>query len=208
LHFDVLGVYIDLYNFDFEDAKDVLTVSGGRLMEDRAKQQLFGLLLNFASGRIGNETVVSDDGRVAAEAVTYVAILIMDGDPENDEPAKTICDLINNGRMVQAGIIPESSERYRTAGDGETLREYTLDQNYPNPFNPTTQISYGLPTDGHVRLEIYNLLGQKVATLVDEYQRAGLKTLDWNAADLASGVYFFRLTADDFTATRKMLLMR
>ncbi len=208
LHFNVLGVYIDLENFNFEDAKNVLTVSGGKLMEDRAKQQLFALLLNFASGRIGNETVVSDDGRVAAEAVTYVAILINDGDPEDDELAKTIGDLINNGQQIGAGIIPESPERYRVAGDAGTPREYALDQNYPNPFNATTQISYSLPRDGHVKLEIYNLLGQKVATLVDECQQAGLKTANWNAEDLASGIYFYRLTADDFTTTRKMLLMK
>ncbi|UCC79001.1 MAG: PKD domain-containing protein, partial [Candidatus Zixiibacteriota bacterium] len=100
LHFDVLGVYFNLENYDFEDAKNVLTVKGGRLMEDRAKQQLFALLLNFASGRIGNETVVSDDGRVAAEAVTLAAALINDGDPDNDELAKTVCDLINKGQMV------------------------------------------------------------------------------------------------------------
>ncbi len=208
LHFDVLGVYIDLENFDFEDAKDALTVRGGRLMEDRAKQQLFGLLLNFASGKIGNETVVSEDGRVAAEAVTLVATLINDGDPANDELAKTICDLITNGQIVEAGIIPESPIRYRGIEHVGIPMEYTLNQNYPNPFNPATEISYTLPRDGHVKLEIYNLLGQKVATLVDEYQQTGRKNVNWEPKDLASGIYFYKLSSGDFTVTKKMVLTK
>jgi hypothetical protein len=207
LHFQVLGVYVDLENFDFEDAKDVLTVKGGRLMQDRAKQQLFALLLNFASGRIGNETVVSEDDRVAAEGVTYSTILINDGDPANDELAKTICDLINNGQTVGPGIIPESPERYKVSA-GAAPMKYALNQNSPNPFNPTTQISYALPKAGHVKLEIYNLLGQRVATLVDEYQQTGQKTINWEAKDFASGIYFYKLSTDDFTATKKMVLTK
>jgi hypothetical protein len=86
--------------------------------------------------------------------------------------------------------------------------EFSLDNNYPNPFNPVTQISYTLPEDGPVKLEIYNLLGQKVATLVDEYQQAGQKTVNWEAKDFSSGVYFYKLTTDKFTATKKMVLIK
>jgi len=71
-----------------------------------------------------------------------------------------------------------------------------------------TQISYTLPRDCHVRLEIYNILGQKVATLVDEYQQAGQKTINWEAKDLSSGIYFYKLSAGDFTATKKMVLTK
>lgn len=211
VHFDVLGIYIDLQNFDFEDAKDVLTVSGGRLMLDRAKQQLFGLLLNFASGRIGNETVVSDDGRVAAEAVTYTVILINDGDPANDELAKTICDLINNGQMVEAGIIPESPERYRFTEHVGIPMAYTLNQNYPNPFNPTTSISFNLPNASNWTLKIYNIIGQLVKGF--EGYSSGQVSVTWNGKDnsgneVASGIYFYKLTADKFSATKKMILVK
>src|SRR3990170_5140944 len=213
LHFNVLGIYIDLENFDFQDAKNVLTVQGGRLMEDRAKQQLFALLLNFASGRIGNETVVSKEGRVAAEAVTYVASLIKDGDPANDELAKSICDLINNSQLVESGIIPASSKRYKFAGTGTTPTEYALDQNYPNPFNPTSEIKYNLPTNCHVSLGIYNVLGQKVRVLANEYQDAGYKSVTWDVKDdrgqkCASGIYFYRLEAGEFSQAKKMVLIK
>jgi len=208
LHFDVLGVYVDLKSFDFQDAKDVLTVKGRRSQEDRAKQQLFALLLNFASGKIGNETVVSEDGRVAAEAVSYAASLISDGDPTNDGLAQTICVLINKGQMIGANTIPESPERYKFNVPVRIPDEYSLHQNYPNPFNPRTTIRYALPEDTRVKLVIYNIAGQKIKTLVNEEKEAGYHESIWNGDDVAGGIYFCRLQAGDYVQTRKMVLLK
>jgi hypothetical protein len=206
-------VYLDLENFDFEDAKNVLTVKGGRLMVDRAKQQLFALLLNFASGRIGNETVISEDDRVAAEAVTYAANLINDGDPANDELAKSICDLINNGQMVESGVVPESPKRYKPSNLTGIPMEFSLLQNYPNPFNPDTEIGYSLPENCYVNVAVYNILGRKVKLLIDRYQTAGSKTVHWDGKDeqgndVASGIYFYRIKAGEFSQIKKMVLLR
>lgn len=85
--------------------------------------------------------------------------------------------------------------------------EWSLSQNYPNPFNATTVISFGLPVDAQVRLDVYNILGQRVTTLKDEFMPAGTHSVSWNS-DVASGVYFYRLQADEFTETRKMTLMK
>lgn len=85
---------------------------------------------------------------------------------------------------------------------------YSLAQNYPNPFNPSTTIQYSLPHRSNVRLVIYNLLGQQVHTLVNEEQSAGWKEIRWNAAPLASGVYFYTLNAGNFAETKKMVLMK
>jgi len=86
--------------------------------------------------------------------------------------------------------------------------KYGLAQNYPNPFNPVTEIKYALPKHCEVKLEIFNILGQKIATLVDEKQKAGYKTARWDAGSLSSGIYFYRLQVGDFVQTRKMVLIR
>jgi len=79
---------------------------------------------------------------------------------------------------------------------------------FPNPFNPVTNIKYSLPVDSEVFLTIYNLRGQEVARLVDGIQQAGEYNTTWNASNITSGVYFYRLQAGDFVQTRKMLLLK
>ena len=85
---------------------------------------------------------------------------------------------------------------------------YYLSQNCPNPFNPVTRIKYQLPEVCHVTLEVYNLAGQKVATLVDGLQEAGTWAVPWDATGIASGVYFYRLSTDGATATRRMVILK
>lgn len=85
---------------------------------------------------------------------------------------------------------------------------YSLSQNYPNPFNPTTKISYTLPKAGNVELKVYDLLGREVATLVNETKQPGMYSVDFNASNLASGVYFYSIKANDFSAVKKMILVK
>lgn len=92
-------------------------------------------------------------------------------------------------------------------------KEFSLNQNFPNPFNPTTTISYALPANSYVKLVVYNILGQKVKTLVDEEQTAGYRQVVWNGQNdrgeaVGSGIYFYRIHAGDFTKTAKMSLLK
>ncbi|MEO8399971.1 MAG: T9SS type A sorting domain-containing protein [Ignavibacteriaceae bacterium] len=86
--------------------------------------------------------------------------------------------------------------------------EYALAQNYPNPFNPTTSISYNIPQAGHVSLVVFNLLGEKVANLVNGFQESGNYTVNFEASKLASGTYIYTLNANGNTITKKMVLMK
>jgi endonuclease/exonuclease/phosphatase family metal-dependent hydrolase len=90
----------------------------------------------------------------------------------------------------------------------ENLSEFKLYQNYPNPFNPVTVINYQLPMTNDVELSVYNILGQKIATLVSERQAAGTYQVEWNAKEFASGIYYYILQAGDFVQVRKMVLIR
>jgi hypothetical protein len=86
--------------------------------------------------------------------------------------------------------------------------EYMLQQNYPNPFNPVTHIRFGIPRSAHVTLTVYNILGQRVAVLLDEERNAGYHVINFDASRLASGVYLYHIQAGNFQTVKKMLLMK
>ncbi|MBV6506058.1 MAG: Ycf48-like protein [Syntrophorhabdaceae bacterium] len=126
---------------------------------------------------------------------------------------------------VQAWGVTLNQETYASGGQILTYRnrigivtsvkgqaslpvEYDLSQNYPNPFNPSTSIRYALPIAQFVTLKFFNLAGQEVATLVRQQQTAGEHTISWNAKNLPSGVYMYRLKTGEFSETKKMILMR
>lgn len=109
---------------------------------------------------------------------------------------------------IYIGVV--SVQEYDSPSLPET---YTLGQNTPNPFNPNTSIEFALPRSGQVKVEVFNILGQKVRTLVDENLKAGFKRVDWDGTDdggqsVASGIYLYRMTANDFSETKKMVLMK
>lgn len=101
-------------------------------------------------------------------------------------------------RELESGAIPQT---------------YSLEQNYPNPFNAGTVIRFQQPVDGNVRIDVYNILGHRIRTLVDEFRSAGTHQADWDGrseegVEVATGVYFYRITAEQFTSTRKMVLLK
>ena len=120
-------------------------------------------------------------------------------------------EVIKFGRQRGLGAFKDTVKIVKVTGmesTGKVPLTYALYQNYPNPFNPTTTIKYSIPNTEHVVLKIYNILGQEVATLVDENQKPGVYKVKFDANNLASGVYFYRLTAGKFTAVKKMMLVK
>ena len=130
----------------------------------------------------------------------------------NEEHDLTVQEVVCIGR----GELDDPSIRYEentamlvnVRHPEEIPDRYTLHQNFPNPFNPSTTIQYHIPRDESVTLTVYNLLGQKVETLVDERQQAGSYEILFKADQLASGVYFYRLRAGNYTEVKRMILLR
>ncbi len=134
-------------------------------------------------------------------------------------PARFIRIVINNNSAQNNWASLWEAEFYgqimvTNSEDYNIVSEYTLYQNYPNPFNPTTKISWQSPIGSHQTLKVYDVLGNEVATLVDEYREAGKYEVEFNAADtrsgvsIPSGVYIYRLQAGTFSETKKMILLR
>ena len=93
-------------------------------------------------------------------------------------------------------------------GKSNLVNGFKLQQNYPNPFNPSTTINYDLPKQSKVKMVVYDILGREVTTLVDEPKKAGSYQVLWNASRFASGLYFCRIQAGDYIATKKLVLLK
>jgi hypothetical protein len=102
------------------------------------------------------------------------------------------------------GTVTDVTDRYQV----RTATQVTLSNAYPNPFNPTTTIRYGLPQRSAVQLTIFNVLGQRVGTVVQGEEEAGYHEVKFDASGLPSGVYFYRMVAGDYVATKRLLVLR
>lgn len=129
--------------------------------------------------------------------------------PNYDEPAGTHWIEHDVYSILDAALdwfgTPVSVEN---GDEPQFIEKFSLEQNFPNPFNPTTKIRYSLSSPGHVKLSVYNVVGQKITELVDDFQHAGVYEMFWDASELSSGVYFYRLETGSVSKTKKMLLLR
>ena len=105
-------------------------------------------------------------------------------------------------------VASENFKRNFAGNQSGPITEYKLYDNFPNPFNPSTEINYQIPTDGNVKLKVYNMVGQEVMTLVNGFKEKGMYTATFNAGNLASGLYMYRLEAGNFVQVKKMLLTK
>ncbi|TLY30013.1 MAG: T9SS type A sorting domain-containing protein [Ignavibacteria bacterium] len=116
--------------------------------------------------------------------------------------------LANNGASSPDVVTVRGDAVLGIAGENQLPKEFALAQNYPNPFNPLTVIRYTLPRSTFVSLRVYNLLGEAVATLVNELKEPGSYGVAWDGNRRSSGVYFYRIIAGEFVSTRKMIFVR
>ena len=106
-------------------------------------------------------------------------------------------------------IDNDGSFQYSNVIEVNTLPiSYELSQNYPNPFNPSTKIRFAIKKASDINLTIYNVVGELVVTLVNEHLNAGYHEYEFNASNISSGIYIYRILADDFVETKKMILLK
>ena len=101
------------------------------------------------------------------------------------------------------GLITNVEDEYY-----DIISDYKLMQNYPNPFNPATKITFYIPSDSHVFIKVFDILGKEIATLVNDNLSAGKHEIDFNASKLSSGIYFYTLNAGSFVSSKKMVLIK
>ncbi|MEP0861174.1 MAG: T9SS type A sorting domain-containing protein [Ignavibacterium sp.] len=179
--------------FDVNDNGQVVGTATDTLYEDNAFYWYLGSMLNlnlFYSG-----ILPSGSKLISANAISSNGRYIV-GKGFNSTTNRTEAFLLDRGPATDV-----NSEIY-------SLNVYSLEQNYPNPFNPSTKISWQSPVGGHQTLKVYDVLGNEVATLIDEEKSAGFYEIEFNASQLASGIYFYRLKAGSFVETKKMVLLK
>ncbi len=119
-----------------------------------------------------------------------------------------ICSDSLSGTITGNGSFCGTPTGIESETSTEIPTTFALDQNYPNPFNPSTKISWQSPLGGHQVLKVYDVLGNEVATLVDEFKSKGTYEVVFNAFNLTSGVYFYKLQIGNFIATKKMTVIK
>ena len=139
-------------------------------------------------------TYTTDNVAVGAGLPTFIIVGVTD----DDSSAVHVDEVWYNETPTGMGI----------SDDAPIASSYELGQNYPNPFNPTTHIRFNIPETGNTKLTVFNIMGEAVANLVDGVVSAGGHTVSWNAANMPTGVYFYRLESGNFTQTRKLLLVK
>ena len=163
--------------------------------------------IRFSSGRIA-EDINSSLKTIDMSGVTYPLTVRVEGMDMRlmDETGKTVNVNMKSGEDV---VISDATIQKLMVSGELVPAEYALEQNYPNPFNPSTMIEFSLPENvGNVKLSIYNMLGEKVAELVNVALVAGKYSYQWNASNVATGMYIYELRTDKFVGMKKMILIK
>ena len=163
--------------------------------------------IRFSSGRIA-EDLKSKIQKVEMNGINYPVTIRAEGIDIRiqDESCKKIDTIVNDGEL----IVIDDEQISKILVTSELIPDvYALEQNYPNPFNPSTTIEFSLPEDlKNVTLSIYNMLGEKVAELVNNSLTAGKYSYQWNAQNVATGIYIYELRTENFVSIKKMVLVK
>jgi len=172
-------------------------LSGTLISAVNSSDEVVSSSLSLHNGNYKIPSLANGEYTIKASRIGYIT---------SEYSGKIVIDL--TGQLVFDGIDISISIT-GIEGDDKTIPEsYILSRNFPNPFNPVTKIKYGLPQESEVKLFIYNMLGEKAAEIVNEFQKAGRYEVEWNAVDFTSGIYFCSIKAGNFSAVQKLVLVK
>jgi hypothetical protein len=151
------------------------------------------------------QLIAADSNNVTLRQAYFNYLIVEEGSNKGMHNPKFSVDVLIRSRNVLTGIVSSSNT--------EIPGIYSLSQNYPNPFNPVTNFSFTLPQQSNVVIKVYDITGREIKTLINEQLNAGTYKADWNSTDnsganVSSGVYFYRITAGNYTETKRMMLIK
>ncbi len=164
--------------------------------------------IRFSSGRIA-EDINSSMQSIDMSGITYpltVSVENMDISLQDESGEALNAELRSGDRISIANA--SIHKLFLKSGEIATPVNYDLEQNYPNPFNPSTTIKYSVPADGFVNIAVYNVLGEKIADIVNNIQKSGNYELTFDARNLASGMYIYRMESGNFVSVKKMMILK
>jgi len=205
-------------HFRFSEHQLLLDISGGGVLSKKGVDYYWEP--KFPTGYIVEGRVSLDTLAVKAESEKFVPVVgmkipidysINDADGSRREGIMTLSKINEDNSWNNPSLWTHTwiGDKMTDVGDNElTVKAYGLSQNYPNPFNPSTVINYSLAEAGMVTLKIYNILGQEVLTLVNTNQNVGHYNVKFDASNLSTGLYVYRIQSGDFVASKKMMLLK
>jgi len=173
----------------------LVSVEKGSLLTDFTNPVI--VMNNVDGNQVYVDLAVFGAEEVCINTEGEVLTLVFEGNTEINISSAEVRNILNGPMAVNI-----------SGSEGLVPSEFALMQNYPNPFNPTTTINYNLPKQAMVEISIFNALGEKVATVVNEIKEAGKHTVEFNATGYSSGIYFYQIKANDFVSVKKMILMK
>jgi 3-phytase len=203
--------YWDPRGIDTTPQLNLISPNGGEIWSAGAQQQI-----TWTSQNINNINIEfsSDDGSNWIPIVNSVPASGFYNDTVPDFPSTKCRIKIIDASNSAVYDISDSTFTITATSDfteeykNETLRDFKLFQNYPNPFNPATTINFSIPQSSNVKLTIYNILGQQISQLINEFREAGIHTINFDASQYNSGLYLYKLENNGLVQTKKMLLLK
>ena len=160
------------------------------------------------NGEVVNSTISDLDGSFVLDGLSSGSYQLVSSVVDYSEAEVNDVTLESSNNYLNVDLVLAVDGVTSISTDSKIVTDFALSQNYPNPFNPSTVINYQLPSNSFVTIKVYNVIGKEIATLVNEYQQSGTYAKVFSANGLTSGVYFYMIKAGNFSATKKMILIK